>query len=188
MVNVKMREVWIISGIPSVGKTTTSFALANKLEKSSVISGDDLQDQIVSGSVGPTELPKEDSDMQIELTVRNQAILAKSYADSGFTPVCDNVFGRRQLGIFLNLLKGYQVHLVNLTADFTVIQDRNMKRILEEKFDNPDRWTLLFTLTSELSGIGLWIDNSLRTPEETVDHILNYKNDAMISFAKGELI
>ena len=175
-----MRDVWIVSGIPSVGKTTTAFALASRLEKSSVISGDDLQDQIVSGSVGPSELPKEDSDMQIEITVRNQAILAKSYADSGFDAICDNVFGRRQLDIFLNFLRGYQVHLVNLMADFAVIQDRDTTRIPEEQFNNPDRWKLLLALTSELSGLGLWIDTSMRTHEETVDHILNYKNDAII--------
>ena len=183
MVIIKMSDVWIVSGIPSVGKTTTSFALAKKLHKSSVVSGDDLQDQIVSGNVGPSELPKEDSDMQIELTVRNQAILAKSYADSGFTPVCDNVFGRKQLDIFVNLLRGYQVHLVNLTADFAVIQDRDTKRIPEEQFNNPDRWKLLLSLTSELSGLGLWVDNSVRTPEETAAYILNHKNDAIIGLS-----
>ena len=50
-----MKDVWIISGIPAVGKTTTSKVLAKRFDKAVVISRDDLQAQIISGNVWPDD-------------------------------------------------------------------------------------------------------------------------------------
>ena len=56
-----MKKVWIFSGIPASGKTTTAKEFAKKFPKAALISRDDLQDQIVSGNVRPNALPKEEA-------------------------------------------------------------------------------------------------------------------------------
>ena len=52
----KEQGVWIISGVPAAGKTTTAKSLAKTFDKAAVINRDDLQAQIISGSVEDSSL------------------------------------------------------------------------------------------------------------------------------------
>ena len=92
--------VWIISGVPAAGKTTTAKSLAKIFDKAAVINRDDLQAQVISGSVWPDGKPTSEANLQIEMNVRNQCALANSYLSSGFTPVCEDVVSRDQLEIY----------------------------------------------------------------------------------------
>ena len=82
-----MANTWLITGIPGAGKTTVARLLAERLERAVVIEGDLLQGWIVSGNVWPGQEPAAESSRQIHLNMRNQCLLAQSYAGAGFTPI-----------------------------------------------------------------------------------------------------
>ena len=186
-----MHVVWLISGRPAAGKTTTSKAFAKKFSKAAVISRDDLQDQIVSGNVQPDALPIEEAGFQIDMNVRNQCALAKSYLQHGFIPICDEVVGQYQLAIYKKLLKDNKIHLVTLNPTLDVAQKRDKLRSSESQFNVPvsldlvqqdrmARWKILQESVLTLSGIGLWIDNSTMTIEETVSYRLKNKEKCIV--------
>jgi broad-specificity NMP kinase len=108
-------DVWLISGIPGAGKTTVSRLLAERLERSVVIEGDLLQGWIVSGNVWPGGEPADESTRQIQLNMRNQCLLARSYAAAGFTPIIDYVIvSRADLHEYREQLRDLAVHFVVL--------------------------------------------------------------------------
>ena len=70
-----MSDIWLISGIPGVGKTTTARALAAQFEHGVHIEGEMLQEQIVSGAVWPGDQPLQESRRQLSLCRENQCLL-----------------------------------------------------------------------------------------------------------------
>src|SRR5262249_53759553 len=110
-----MADVWLISGIPGAGKTTVAKLLAERFDRSVVIEGDLLQGWIVGGNVWPGQAPAEESARQIRLNMRNQCLLARSYAGAGFTPVVDYVIVRQAD------LREYREALHDLTVHFVVL-------------------------------------------------------------------
>lgn len=62
-----MASVWLINGIPGVGKTTTARALAARFQRAAHIEGDEIQGLIVSGAVNPGSQPEDEENRQIHL-------------------------------------------------------------------------------------------------------------------------
>jgi predicted kinase len=166
-----MADVWIMSGIPGAGKTTTADALARRFSRGVHIEGDRLQSLIVSGAVSPGEAPAEEEGRQIRLNVKNQCLLARSFAEEGFTPVLDYVVvSRARLADYRGQLPGLTLRLVTLAPGVRVALERDRRRP-EKTVAAP--WAHLGELIKvELAGVGLWLDNASLTVAETVDLIL----------------
>ena|ERR1051325_4729969 len=166
------QPVWIINGIPGVGKSTVSRALCARFATAAHIEGDRVQDFIVSGSVQPGSPPVEEQQRQIHLNVRNQCLLAASFSDAGFTPIIDYVVtSRARLEEYRSGLCGHAVHLVTLDPGIEVALERDRWRV--EKTVG-DQWIhLREQIVSELGGIGLWLDTGDMSVDETVTKILN---------------
>lgn len=125
---------------------------------------------IVSGAVWPGEAPVEEEHRQIDLCVRNQGLIAASFASAGFVTVIDYVItSRRRVDQYLDCLPNTRVHLVTLDPGILVALERDRRR--------PEKtvaqfWTHLENeIRRELSGTGLWIDNSTLHIEEIVQLI-----------------
>jgi len=184
-------EAWLISGIPGAGKTTAGRLLAERLERSVLIEGDLLQGWIVRGNVWPGQAPARESNRQIRLNVRNQCLLARSYARAGFTSVVDYVIvTRATLEAYRKALRGLDLYFVVLHpgAAAAVRRDAGREksrrhqaihgRAIGEAFAH-----LETPLVAELSGVGLWLETADLTPAATVDRILAGRDRARIARA-----
>jgi len=172
-------EVWLVTGIPGAGKTAVSRALAERWPAAAHIEGDELRRWIVSGVAWPDPELEGEAARQYELAIRNQCLLARSYAEAGFTPVLDHiVVTADHLGAYLNYLAGGKIHLVVLAPAIEVARQRDADR--PDKTAG-DRFTHLDgVMREELAGRGLWIDSSELSVEQTVDAILEGREQARI--------
>jgi chloramphenicol 3-O-phosphotransferase len=174
-----MADIWIINGIPGAGKTTTARALASSFHRGVDIEGDRLQEFIVSGSVPPGGQPQLEEERQIHLNVRNQCLLACSFAQDDFTPIIDYVIvNRARVEEYRQQLTGLKAHLITLSPGVPVALERDLRR--------PDKtvahiWAHLDEIMrTEFDGVGLWIDNSNLTLEGTVNHIVSHQEEVLI--------
>jgi hypothetical protein len=184
-----MPDVWLITGIPGAGKTTTARVLASRLERSACIEGDLLQAWIAGGRVWPHEEPKREASRQIKLTIRNQCLLARSYGEAGFTPVLDYVVANRGvLQEFRGQLTGLDLHFVVLTPGKAIAIERDLQREKSRSFKSDmgvgiaEYWSdIEDEMKADLGGTGFWVGNARLTPDETVDVILANKERARLS-------
>ncbi|HEV2928258.1 MAG TPA: AAA family ATPase [Propionibacteriaceae bacterium] len=174
----RLIKTWLITGIPGSGKTTTAAALAGRFPRGAHISGDQIQNLIVSGNAPPNPFGDGESDRQIDLCVRNQCLLASSFRAEGFAVVIDYVIASEaRLTTYLELLPDEPVGLVVLAPSTAVARARDRER--------PDKYVLSAwahvhdQLDQALGDRGLWLDTSNMTVAATVNAILARQHEAL---------
>jgi chloramphenicol 3-O-phosphotransferase len=170
------RAIFAISGTQGAGKTTVSSMLARRFERGVHISADTLQKMIVSGGEWPlasqtnanTDTQGEAGD-QLRLRLRNVCLLGRSFYDAGFTVVLDDIIVGSRMQHLLVDLDGVDFMFVMLTPSLETVRDRERQR-------GTELWREWEWLTESVERttprVGLWLDTSAQTPEETVDEIM----------------
>lgn len=164
-------KAFLISGVPGAGKTTVARLLAAQFPRACHIEGDLIHHHlIVSGGIAPHERPHEEAERQLRLRRRNVCLLADSFADDGFVPVIDDVVvSNSVMETYQELLRTRPLVFVQLAPTIEVIKERDAARH-KQVFEI---WSHLDTLMRDsMHRVGLWLDTSNMTVEETVDAIL----------------
>jgi cytidylate kinase len=175
------RDLYVITGISASGKSTVARLLADRLSPSVLVEGDVLRVMVRNGREEMTAQPTAPALAQLDLRYRHAAAIADSYRREGFHTVVEDVIVGRLLETFLVYLRSRPLRLVVLAPDVDVVQRRESGR---DKVAYGSRWSpaqLDAVLRAETPRVGLWLDSSELTPEQTVDEIQRRRDEALLA-------
>ncbi|WP_244317061.1 AAA family ATPase [Micromonospora terminaliae] len=163
--------VVLISGIMAAGKSTVADLLARRLPRAVHLRGDVFRRMIVSGRAAMTAGLTDEAWRQLRLRYDLAASAADRYAAAGFTVVLQDVVLGAELPALVERIRHRPLAVVVLAPRADVVAARERDRPKQGYGDWPVA-DLDADFRSTTPRIGLWLDTSAQTPEETVDEIL----------------
>ncbi|GAA2450867.1 hypothetical protein GCM10010191_81120 [Actinomadura vinacea] len=164
-------RVFFITGVQAAGKSTVAQALAERLPRSAHVRGDAFRRFIVGGRADMSPDPTKEALAQLRLRYRLAADAVDTYAEAGFDVVLQDVVLGDMLPWVAAQIRTRPLYVVVLAPQPKVVAEREMAR--------PKRAYGAFTvddldevLRQTTPRIGLWLDTSDQTVEETVNEIL----------------
>jgi chloramphenicol 3-O-phosphotransferase len=162
--------VLVISGVPGAGKSTLAALVARGLPRSVHLEAERLQRFVVGGGVWPDAEPRAEAMRQLRLRGRNVALLADSFFAAGFTTIVDDVVIGSRLADLRADLRSRPLLFVLLTPSLEVLRERNRGRPGKDVFE---AWRHLDAVArGETPRVGLWLDTSRQSAEESAQEIL----------------
>jgi hypothetical protein len=136
---------------------------------------------VVSGWIDmePDESAEASSDL--DLRYRIAAAAADTYFEAGFTVAVQDVVLGARLARYVGHIRSRPLYVVVLVPRPEVVTEREAART--KSAYRQGSWTiddLDRGLREQTPRIGLWLDNSDQTPDETVDEILARREEALI--------
>ncbi|WP_029192804.1 AAA family ATPase [Paenibacillus harenae] len=164
-------SLFLITGIMASGKSTVAQLLSERFEKSVHLRGDIFRKMIVRNrrEVGPDSGDAELD--QLKLRYRLTAMSADAYYGAGFNVIIQDVVIGPLLHDFISYLRNRPFTLVVLCPSVEAVERREAARSKK----GYGLWTaagLDRVLREETPKIGMWLDSTGLTPEETVNEIL----------------
>ena len=165
--------LFVISGVSASGKSTVARLLAERFERGVCVPGDAIRAMIATGRIDVR--PDAGAEALRQLAQRYAAALAVAdvFLSGGFDVVVEDVIIGPILRDFLGLVPVPEFHLVFLDPDAAAIERRERER--DRIAYGPGRWSvggLQAVLRTETERIGLWLDTTRQTAEQTVEAIL----------------
>ncbi|MFE3904114.1 AAA family ATPase [Streptomyces sp. NPDC059153] len=164
--------VILFTGVMASGKSTVAQALAERLPKAVHVRGDVFRQMVVSGRAEMVPGAYEEAVAQLRLRYRLSAMTADAYAGEGWTAVVQDVVLGEELSAYVELVRTRPLYVVVLAPDPRVVAEREAAR---SKNGYGAGWTvesLDRVLREETPPIGLWLDTTGQTVEQTVDTVL----------------
>lgn len=160
----------MISGPMAAGKSTVARLLAAQFDRGVHLEGDVFRRSVVSGRQEVTPGAGDEAVRQLELRYRLAAAAADGYAEAGFTVVVEDVIGPSYLGSFRTAIRARPCHVVVLQPSVDAIAAREAGR----PGSAYGTWQIeqLHAVFEAGPRVGLWLDTSAMTAEESVDAII----------------
>ncbi len=171
IVPVKPTKPIVITGVMAAGKSTVAEALARRFPKSVHLRGDAFRRMIVSGRIEITAEAPAEALAQLEMRYAAAAAAARAYLASGFTVVHQDVIIGRALADFIANYRHTGLYLVVLCPNADAVRRREAARA-KKGYHGFTVEQLEQVFRAETPRLGLWLDNSTLTVEETVERIL----------------
>jgi chloramphenicol 3-O-phosphotransferase len=182
-IDFTLPRIILITGIMAAGKSTVAQALAERLPKSVHLRGDVFRRMIVSGRAEMGTDYGDEAYQQLLLRYRLAVTAVAQYVEVGFTVVYQDVIIGQDLGDVVAMIHAaslhFPLHVIVLSPSPEVAAARDQAR---EKTGYGD-WTaemLHQSFITETPQVGLWLDNSTQTVDETVDAILARLEEAVL--------
>jgi predicted kinase len=174
---VEEPKVIVVTGVMASGKSTVAQLLAERLPRSAHVRGDAFRRMIVNGGVRIVPEGGSAMDEELRLRYRIAARVADEYVAAGFTAVLQDVVLGESVTELVGFLTSRPVAVVVLAPRPEVVARREEER----PKTGYGAWTVKELddfLRAETPRIGLWLDTSDQTPEQTVDEILARMSEA----------
>lgn len=163
--------VYLISGPMAAGKSTVARLLAEVFERGVYLEGDVFRRFIVSGKHDMTPDPTAEAQEQLRLRYRLAAGAADAYFEAGFTVVVEDVVAGPWLGEYRTMIRSRPCHVIVLLPTLETVAAREAARPTKGyKYWSIEQ--LYRGFSDEASRVGIWLDNSDLTPEQTVEAIV----------------
>lgn len=163
----------------AAGKSTVAQKLAEKLTKSVHLRGDLFRRMIVNGREDMSAQLSSAALEQLMLRYKIAAITAEQYLAEGYSVVYQDVILGNLLNEVIKLYRHRQLHVVVLCPSAEVVAEREFKRD-KRSYSNTSVTHLDHGLRNETPRLGLWLDTSELSVDETVDQII-------VEFEKAEV-
>ncbi|MFD7617871.1 AAA family ATPase [Streptomyces sp. NPDC051658] len=164
--------VVLITGVMASGKSTVAQALAERLPRAVHVRGDVFRRMVVSGRAEMVPGAYEEAAAQLRLRYRLSAMTADAYAGEGWTAVVQDVVLGEELAGYVGLVRTQPLYVVVLAPEPRAVAEREAGR---GKSGYGAGWTveaLDRVLREETPRIGLWLDTTGQTVEQSVDAVL----------------
>jgi chloramphenicol 3-O-phosphotransferase len=165
------RVVFLLTGIMASGKSTIAQLLAERFPKAAHVRGDVFRRMIVSGRRDMTSDADPEAEAQLDLRYRLAAAATDAYFEAGFSVVVRDIALGEWLPRFAGLIRSRPLFVVVLAPRPESVEAREAARPKSgygawaiEQLDG--------ILREETPEMGLWIDSSEQTPEQTAEEIL----------------
>ncbi len=171
-------SVIVVTGVQAAGKSSVAQALAERLECSVHVRGDVFRRMVINGRVemGPSDPPPE-ALRQLQLRYALAATVADGYAEAGFNVVLQDIVLGSDLTDMVAAIRHRPLAVVVLAPRADVVVQRDAARQAARgkvAYRPGDEGVaeLDAHLRTATPRIGLWLDTSDQTVDETADEIL----------------
>lgn len=170
---------FLITGVMAAGKSTVAELLARRFDRGVHLRGDVFRKMIVSGRDPLTPELGDEALRQLDLRQRLAASAANDYWRDDFTVVLQDIYAGPALPNVIGRLEISPLYVVVLSPRPDVVASREAQR---DK-SGYGEWSVdafCESFANETPRVGLWLDTSEHTPEQTVDEILHRRYDARV--------
>ena len=179
-----MSAVWLVTGAQASGKSTVADLLARRFPLGVHVRGGQFYRWAVRGWTHVGDPDEREARRLLDLRYRLSALTASEYAAAGFTTIVqDNIYGL-DVERWLASVRAETKHLVVLRPSVEVVVARDA-----ERQNSTGKVAYRGALTpaindrhvaSTRADLGLWLDTSHQSPDQTVAEILARADEATV--------